>query len=482
MMKQMSLTLMMKEMTNKYKMKMKKLVLNLAFLFAVGASLQAQNMKIESASIYLRDGDLESAKKNIDEAAVFESTKNDRKMWYIRGKIYLTIATTPEHKSLDPMAPTKALESYLNCIRVDKAEKKRKFKDADDEFLNAVPACFNYGYENFQKGGNLIDEEKVEEGKLSLNEAVKAWDLVIQAYEFDANKQITKIYNLPKINILQYMADAAIKAGDKEKAIQLFEEVMADERPVTYAFARASLLHMENGDTAKALNVIERGRVKFPEDKDLTNLELMIYQNQGKIEELISKLSGAIEANPDEPTMWFHRANLYDNRARNLSEEFKVAVEKWSDANNKMKRASNPKDKEKWKQIATENDAKMTSLKTQIDDLDNKAIADYKKAVELNGDYFDAIFNLGAINFNRTVTLVEKANYLPGDANYEKNYEALKKQWVELYKEALIWFLKAEELKADDQTVLISIQQTYAQIGDEKKSAEYKSKREALDK
>ena len=48
----------------------------------------------------------------------------------------------------------------------------------------------------------------------------------------------------------------------------------------------------------------------------------------------------------------------------------------------------------------------------------------YKKAIELKPDYFDAIYNLGALYVNDAVGIMGKANKL--DLN-DKNYDAHKK-------------------------------------------------------
>lgn len=456
---------------------MKKGMMMVMALVAV-LGVNAQKFNIESALIELQRGSLVEAKEYIDQAAVHESTGDNAKMWMVRGDVYLAIAADPTQKDIYPNAGVISLQSYINCIKKDKEAKRRSYAEADEKMLQAVAPAYNYAIVLFQEGSLLLDSEDTkEEGKKRITMAVDAWNVVLTAYEYDVNNQIGTVMNLPKINILQLMADAAIKVGDNARAFKLFNDVIASDKPVPYAYTRSAILHMELGDTTKALEVIEAGKVRFPDDKNLTTLQLMVYQSQGKEDLLTDKITEALESDPENPTLLANRGNLYDNRARVAVEDLKKELAISYQLRIDIKKEKDAKKKAEMQAKMNESASKTSDLLAKIHRLDSMAIADYTKSLEVNDDQYEVIFNLGAIYFNGALPLVELANNLPSDANYEKEYAKLKAQWTVMYEQALIWFLKAEEMKADDDVVLMSLQQTYAQLGNEAKSMEYRDKR-----
>ena len=127
-----------------------------------------------------------------------------------------------------------------------------------------------------------------------------------------------------------------------------------------------------------------------------------------------------------------------------------------------------------------------------------KAEADYLKVLELNPDYIDAYFNLGAINNNRSTEIVDKINNITASTQteYDKKYKPLKTRQDSILNVAFGYFnsaLALAENKKDDtpeakkeknaylRDILYSIQQVYANLGDEKKTIETKKKREAIE-
>ena len=451
------------------------MLIMLALVAGIGA--QAQKFAVESALIELRNGQVADAKKYIDDASANESTSNYIKMWFVRGEVYLAIAAdeTLSKEYLD--CGVTALQSFMNCIKLDKEGRRRSYDEAEEKMLQAVAPAYNYAINIFQEGSTLIENGDKEAGKAKISQAVDAWNVVLNAYAYDDKRQMETTMNLPKINILQLMADAAIKSGDNARAFKLFDEVIASDNPVPYAFTRSALLHMELGDTAQALKVIEKGKVQFPYEKDLTTLQLMIYQSQGKEDLLTDKITEALALDPDNPTLLANRANLFDNRARAAFDDLKKELEVAYKLNKEARKEPNAKKKKTMQAKADSANQQVNTLLLKIQHLDSLAIADYTRSYEIAPDQFDVIFNLGAVYFNGTLPLVEMANNLPSDDNYEKNYAKLKAQWTKLFEDALVWFLKAEELERDNDSVLQSIQQTYAQLGNQEKSMEYRDKR-----
>lgn len=457
-----------------------KRIMMTALMATIGLTVQAQRFNIEGALIELNRGNLKEAKEYIDLAADNEATRDNVQMYYVKGDVYLSISTAPDLKDIYPNSGVVALESYINCIKKDKLEKRRRYKDADEKMLNAVVSAYNYGILLYQEGGILLEKEEPEmkeEGKKKINIAVNTWGVVLNSYEFDETRQLEKM-NLPKANILQLMADAAIRIGDNQRAFELFETVINGDQPVSYAFARPALLHLELGDTTKALGLIEKGRARFPEDKELITLELMVYQAMGKEDLLTDKITEALNADPENPILLANRGNLYDNRGRAAVEDLKKELEIGYKLQADARKEPNVKKKAAINEEVKASNLRVEEILQKVNRLDSLAVVDYTKAFEIDNSQFEVAFNLGAVYFNGAMPYVEIANNLPADANYEKRYNEQKALWTAKYELALKWFLVAEELQPDNDSVLMSIQQTYAQLGNEAKSMEYKNKRE----
>jgi tetratricopeptide (TPR) repeat protein len=60
------------------------------------------------------------------------------------------------------------------------------------------------------------------------------------------------------------------------------------------------------------------------------------------------------------------------------------------------------------------------------------AAADYKKAVEINADYYDAVYALGKLYFNDGASIANASKDLKTDADFE----AAKKKYEAKFKEA----------------------------------------------
>jgi tetratricopeptide (TPR) repeat protein len=109
---------------------------------------------------------------------------------------------------------------------------------------------------------------------------------------------------------------------------------------------------------------------------------------------------------------------------------------------------------------------------------EQKAIETYKKTMEVDPEFFNAYYNLGALYYNKGVQQIEVAKDVP--ANENARYEAeLKKadQWFEL---ALPYMEKCHSLQPDDKMVLESLKNLYYRLKNMDKYNEILEKIEKL--
>ena len=91
-----------------------------------------------------------------------------------------------------------------------------------------------------------------------------------------------------------------------------------------------------------------------------------------------------------------------------------------------------------------------------------KAIEVYEKAIELDDEYFDAYYNLGALYYNRGVAQIEVANAVPPSEN-EKYQEELEKANV-WFKKALPYMERCFALDPDHPMTLESLKNLYYRL------------------
>ncbi|HWZ34924.1 MAG TPA: hypothetical protein VNW51_02135, partial [Mucilaginibacter sp.] len=166
-----------------------------------------------------------------------------------------------------------------------------------------------------------------------------------------------------------YIAYTNNKLGNVITAQRYYESVVkTDSTRIDYIEA-ASMVFKAVGDTAKALEMIKRGRKLNPNDKSLLLDEAQIYNNSKDYKSLAPLLPDLLDYNINNPDIVFVVANCYDRL-------------------------------------------------NQYDKAENL----YLRAIDLNSAAYDPIFNLGLLYLKKSVlTKGEVAN---------KNL-ALGQQWIE---------------------------------------------------
>lgn len=459
---------------------MKKLLLMLAAFS--GLAVYAQKSAVESAAIYLNNGEMEDAKKSIDAASQDDETKNDPKMWFYRAVVYDTLYRNPTAYAAiaDPETVEKFAISCKKCMETD--TKKRYEYYCGIAVLNSAIACYIKAYDYVQ-----ADDPK---------NAAKYFQYVLEAIPFDKEKNLQK-NNINEKSIILTMANLFLNIKDYGNAKNNLQKLidMDFQKPEIYRFM--GMIYFTEGDTTKGLTYIEQGRLQFPSDKGLINDELNIYLNQGRRDVLLKKLNDALEVDGENAILLFVRANVYDNYAKNSIEESRNAKDTATKISSKAKTAT-PANKLKLDAAAKTYTKLADSLFKMNKEYVTKAEADYKKVIEVKEDYVDAYFNLGALTNNKTTEIVDRMNALkaPTQAEYDKKWGVMKKEQDAILTVALGYFLKAleyaeslpdnepakKEYKNETlKSILLSMQQVYANLGDEKKTMETKKRRMELE-
>ena len=164
---------------------------------------------------------------------------------------------------------------------------------------------------------------------------------------------------------------------------------------------------------------------------------------RGDLESLVGKLKAAMESEPDNITIPTTLGNVYDQLYQQAiaDEDFEMAQSHY----------------------------------------DNAKIY-FSKALSMDENFFDAVYMMGAVEYNRAAQLAAELNLLAEDYTKEgtKKYDIKKDEMMHQFDTALPYFVKAESLKATDRNTLIALREIYARKDQLDKSNEYKDKIEAL--
>ncbi|MFO8055504.1 MAG: tetratricopeptide repeat protein [Bacteroidales bacterium] len=408
----------------------------------------AQPVKLQSAINYLNDLRLDEAKENIHEALEHEKTKNDPKTWYYKGRIYMSIyiISTMDDAIEEGMDRSKVKELLGDpaknrrkrmeyepdmVIYFDSDNKVESFnKPAEGAYEDLADEPLLTAYKAFQKTIELdeddeylnpVSQELMRLGNLFYNQAVnhyntKEFEEAIGAFE--KTYQIKKTFGETDTNSLFNAAVAATNAQKLDKALDLYKQLMQHNYQEPAIYTSAGEIYLRQEDTAKAENILKEGRERFPDDYNVLINLTNVYLAKGEIEKSTELLNLAMEKQPDNEQLYYNVAVVYEQSSKDsmLNEE-------------------------------------------KREDLFDRAVKNYKKAIELKEDYFDAIYNLGALYFNKGVELLSQANDLPLQA--EDEYEALKDKANNQFENALPYLEKAHEMKPDDQNTLLALKELY---------------------
>lgn len=458
---------------------MKKLLFILTI--CAGTGLYAQRSNVESAIMYIRTSNVEDAKQAIDEAAVHQDTKNDVKMWATRAAVYDTIYRNPEYKKLDNNTEEKFITACLKCLETD--VKKRYEYYCGYAVINAAFAAYNKAVEYYSAN----DPQN----------AVKFFQYVIDIFPYDKNGDLKK-NNINEKLITKSIADLYYINKEYDNALIYYDKLIKMNYDDPLIFLYASNISFVLGDTTKGMTYVDEGRKHFATDKNLINQELNIYMAQGKQNVLIDKLNETLATDEENATLLFVRGNVYDNFATASQKQAKQARDTADILTKKARNEKVPANKTKLQNAAKNYNQLADSLfKNQKQ---NIALAekDYLKVTEVNPENLDAYYNLGALNNNKTTEIVEKMNALnaTNQADYDKKWNALKKVQDSILTVSAGYFMKAlnvaetlpdneaEKLQYKNATLIAlyqSLQQVYANMGDEKKTIEMMNKRKELE-
>ena len=391
---------------------MKKSAFLLTFLFIATIGF-SQNNNVVSAFNYHRNGKLDKAKEAIDKATVHPKTVIKAKTWYYAGNIYIDIYRSQDEKyiNLDPDALNKSYEAYKKAKELD--TKNTYTLDIIQRMPIIGEAYFNDGANKYNKGMTALDAQDSTLAKTEFTNSVKSFENAYEIYSESGAIDTLTIY---------YISIASELAGDYDKAKKSLETLIDMNYPQASIYSTMASIYLNREkNTEKAAYYFSEGRKKYPNDLSLLLNETNLFLAEGYTEKALNNLKLAAEIDKTNPTIFFAIGAKYNE--------------------------------------VVDDTTKTTEMR---ENAFVQAVDAYNKSVELNPEYFDPNYNMGALYVNKASALIEEANLLPLDAQDE--YDAKKDEADKCLQTCLPYIEKAHQIQPNDVSTLISLKEIYTRL------------------
>ncbi len=376
---------------------MKRTIILLALAIVTSAAV-AQKGKVTTAQSLKEAGKIKEAFETIELTVDPSNPKSAKsipwaKTWEVRGEIYQAIGQSTDEniKSLADDPLTVALESYKKALELD--TKGNNSKTVKIKLTLLTNDLTNQAINAFQ----VEDYDK----------ALSSFEQILEINSID----IVKADNPDAIDtVIIFNAGLAAYNGEQyEKAVKYYTEAAKYGYNGARTYNLISASHQIMKDTTAALEALQEGYEKYPEDNAVLESLIQIYMDLDRTDEALANLEKAIAQDGSNPRYYFAQGALYEKLGK-----------------------------------------------------EDEAIETYKKTMEVDPEYFNAYYNLGALYYNKGVAQSEVAKDVP--ANENDRYEAEMAKADEWFAQALPYMEKCNELEANDKMVLESLKNLYYRL------------------
>jgi len=380
---------------------MKRTLVLFALIMLVSAAFAQMKKDRTSAYNYWMKKDLVKAKEFIDKAVAYPEAVSDAKVWYYKGGIYLDIQISPAKAILAPDALNIAYDAYTKASALDT---KEEYKPDIAARLGAIGGeFFNAGISFFQQN--------------DFDNAMPLFDKAINISKENHTTDTLAHYGAALCLEKKAAADKAYL----DKAIEKYQFLVDIKMKEVSIYSALANLYKDKGDLDKATGILDLGKTAFPGNTDLIITEANMYISTNNHAKAISSLMVAKEKEPANVSVLYAVGVTYDL----LKNDTKL-----------------PED-ERTKYF-------------------NEAIKSYKETLAVDPNYFDALFNLGALYFNKGGEVINEANKLPISETVK--YDNMLADGNNYLNLALPYLEKCETLQAQDKPTLISLKEIYTRL------------------
>ncbi len=312
------------------------------------------------------------------------------------------------------------------------------FQSKNPEHKNLHPNPLNEAFYSYKRSLEYRDKKEkfVKDAirnlkfiqNLAFNEGIRmfeAHDYEKAANYFALSAEIGEYHEVGELEKAVYF-NAALsyeKAGKLDEAIKYYNKSAEIKYEPVACIRKIAEIYLNQGDAEKYVTTLKDAISKMEDNQVLMLLLIDHYSKDQQFDQALEYLNKAIELEPNNKVYYFAKGTFYDQKGES-----------------------------------------------------DKAFEAYNKALEIDSVYFDALFNLGVLFFNRGADFNNKANELP--LNKEKEYEELRSKAMGEFVKASTYFEKCIELNPKDLYTLKQLRLIYFQL---RTKQEYAEKLKSID-
>ncbi|MFU8844546.1 MAG: tetratricopeptide repeat protein, partial [Bacteroidales bacterium] len=291
---------------------------------------------------------------------------------------------------------------------------KNRYTDDIRSFMPIVgEAFFNKGAELFNDGLLALEEGEKDAATGRFDAAANSFEKAFNIYAEAGISDTTSIY---------FVSLAAELGEDWEKARKNLEKLVEMEYNQSGIYSSlANIYYTQDKDLKKAIGIYAIGRQRFPEDFNLLLNETNLFLGEDMTEEALDNLTKAAEIDTLNASIFFAIGAKYNELA----------------------------------------DDTTRSEETRKDYFDKSVVA-YNKSIEIDPDYFDPNYNMGALYVNKAAAIITVANELP--LNEVKQYDGMKTESDNYLHLSLPYLERAHEIDPEDMATLVSLKEIYTRL------------------
>lgn len=367
------------------------IILLSAFFFV--QNMYAQKGKITDAQLSLQAGKVLDAKKSIDEALQSEEIQKRSDAWNTKGDVNKNIYESKIYYAQNPNCLFDAKEAYIKAFELETNPKKQKNVYPNLDLVYGY--LFNEGFERFN--GKKYDD------------AYKYFKASVDVNDFLVSKGYKQTIDT---NAVFAAGISAANDNKLEEALPILKRLEAMNYDNVAVYETLAQIYDNTNQKEELAKLLKTASAKYPNNKNFQVYELNASLDAGDVSASLKKFEAAAAKDPDNPTIQFNLAALYDK-------------------------------------------AKQT----------DKAIETYQKVIKANPKFGDAYFNIGVIYFNQGVEVNKKMNAIDDkDDPLGEKFNAMKKERNDIFNKALPYLEKAYEIDPKNADYKQNLKKVYASM------------------
>ena len=309
---------------------MKKLTSIIVLAIFCSLHLSAQKSKVTTGVLAQQQNNPDEAIEKLEAALAKpellhkkpeKRNKPIAKAQYYLSKAYYQVAVDTTKKDQYPDAIFKAKKNLEAALSGPDGKSWDTQSKLGNDHYNIWAVLYNDGVTLFNNGNDeealkyFVAADEIYPDHFLTNRMLGSAHLVVK----DTSKSVEAFGKTLDIFTEKYESG---KEGSEE--LKGTPEYTQDRGQLSYIYRQLAVIHNAQGNTEKALKVLEDGIKMLPEDEDVKRQELSIYQsNPALLDKAKQKFDAALEKNPDDNAIRLAYASLLE-RAKKNDEAFKL--------------------------------------------------------------------------------------------------------------------------------------------------------------